>query len=103
MTLRPRLAAGSALLALALTALVARAEGPAAAADPWERLPGILEGIRAPTFPDRDFPVTDVRRRRGWPDRRQRRLPRRDRGLRTAAAAGGSSFRPASSSPAPST
>jgi polygalacturonase len=57
-TLRPRLAAGSALLALALTALVARAEGPATAADPWERLPGILEGIRAPTFPDRDFPVT---------------------------------------------
>jgi polygalacturonase len=25
----------------------------------WERLPGILEGIRAPTFPDRVFPVID--------------------------------------------
>lgn len=58
MTLRERLATGSALLALALVALVARAEGPATAGDPWERLPGILEGIRAPTFPDRDFPVT---------------------------------------------
>ena len=58
MTLRERLGAGSALLALALTALVARAEGPATAGDPWERLPGIVQGIRAPTFPDRDFPVT---------------------------------------------
>jgi len=25
----------------------------------WDRLPGILAGIRAPVFPDRDFPVTD--------------------------------------------
>jgi polygalacturonase len=27
--------------------------------DPWHRLPGILAGIRAPSFPDCDFPVTD--------------------------------------------
>ena len=40
-------------------ALVARAEAPAAEPDPWERLPAILAGIRAPVFPDRDFPVTD--------------------------------------------
>jgi hypothetical protein len=52
------LAAGSSLLALALTALIARAEAPAGAPDPWERLPTILAGIRAPEFPDRDFPVT---------------------------------------------
>jgi polygalacturonase len=58
-TLRERLAAGSALLAQALMALVARAEAPAAEPDPWERLPAILAGIRAPEFPDRDFPVTD--------------------------------------------
>jgi polygalacturonase len=50
-----------ALAALAMAAAVARAEGPvpAKAPDPWERLPGILAGIRAPTFPDLDFPVTD--------------------------------------------
>jgi polygalacturonase len=30
----------------------------AGAADPWARLPGILARIRAPEFPDRDFPVT---------------------------------------------
>jgi len=38
--------------------------GFAAAQEPddgagWQRLPGILAGIRTPVFPDRDFPVTD--------------------------------------------
>jgi polygalacturonase len=51
----------AALAALAMVTAAARAEGPvpAKAPDPWERLPGILAGIRAPSFPDRDFPVTD--------------------------------------------
>lgn len=50
----------AAALAVALLGGYAHAEGPATAtSDPWERLPDILAGIRAPTFPDRDFPVTD--------------------------------------------
>jgi len=32
---------------------------PAPSTDPWDRLPGILSGIKAPVFPDRDFPITD--------------------------------------------
>ena len=48
----------AALAALAMVTAAARAEGPAKAPDPWERLPGILAGIRAPVFPDRDFLVT---------------------------------------------
>ena len=57
--LRPRRGTFGALLVLALAARVARAEGPSEAPDPWERLPGILAAIRAPSFPDRDFRVTD--------------------------------------------
>jgi polygalacturonase len=60
--MRPRPAAARAAVALAAVLLsgYAHGDGPAAAtSDPWERLPGILAGIRAPTFPDRDFPVTD--------------------------------------------
>jgi polygalacturonase len=30
----------------------------AAADDPWARLPGILQRIRPPVFPDREFPIT---------------------------------------------
>lgn len=39
----------------------AAAEDPSAAAsaDGWDLVPEILERIQAPTFPDRDFPVTD--------------------------------------------
>jgi polygalacturonase len=56
----PAKAFAGALAALAVVAAAARAEGPAAAPpDPWDRLPGILSGIRAPAFPDRDFRVTD--------------------------------------------
>jgi polygalacturonase len=51
-------ARAGALAAAALAAATAHAERPAGG-DPWERLPGILAGIRAPVFPDRDFPVTD--------------------------------------------
>lgn len=50
---------GGALAALAIATAVAHTEEPVAAPDPWERLPAILAGIRAPAFPDRDFPVTD--------------------------------------------
>ena len=54
----PRLAA-AALAAAALATAPAGAQAPRpAAADPWARLPAILAGIRAPVFPDRDFPVT---------------------------------------------
>ena len=54
----PRLAA-AALAAAALATAPAGAQAPLpAAADPWARLPAILAGIRAPVFPDRDFPVT---------------------------------------------
>jgi polygalacturonase len=58
---RPAATIAGALAALAMVAAAARAEGPVAAKapDPWERLPGILAGIHAPAFPDRDFPVTD--------------------------------------------
>jgi polygalacturonase len=56
--LRPP-AGGTALLALALLGpSVGYAGEPAAAPDPWSRLPAILAGIRPPVFPDRDFPVT---------------------------------------------
>ena len=55
---RPVGALIGALVALSLAAAAVGAEGPAAAPDPWARLPGILAGIRAPSFPDRDFPVT---------------------------------------------
>jgi polygalacturonase len=53
---RPARALAGALAALALAA-AAWAEG-LVGPDPWERLPGILAGIRAPAFPDRDFPIT---------------------------------------------
>jgi polygalacturonase len=58
-TRRSAATVAAALAALAMVTAAARAEGPAKAPDPWERLPGILAGIRAPVFPDRDFPVTD--------------------------------------------
>jgi polygalacturonase len=50
-----------AAIALALAALAqeAHAQAPAAAEDPWQRLRAILDGIRPPSFPDRDFRVTD--------------------------------------------
>ena len=60
----------AALAALALVAapppwtlaapLEAKAPAPDArpVEDPWARLPGILAGIQAPVFPDRDFPLT---------------------------------------------
>jgi polygalacturonase len=32
--------------------------GPAAADDPWASLPGILQRIQPPVFPDREFPIT---------------------------------------------
>jgi len=54
---RVRSTAGGTALAVGLLAALARAEGPVAP-DPWERLPGILAGVRAPDFPHRDFPVT---------------------------------------------
>ena len=49
------------LAALATITAVALAQEPGAAppADPWDRLPAILDGIRAPSFPDRVFRVTD--------------------------------------------
>jgi polygalacturonase len=56
---RPAGAVAGALAALAMATAAARAEGPVAATDAWARLPGILAGIHAPVFPDRDFPVTD--------------------------------------------
>jgi len=53
-------AAVTAALVVVLLSGYAHSEGPATAtSDPWERLPDILAGIRAPAFPDRDFPVTD--------------------------------------------
>ncbi|MFN8095024.1 MAG: glycoside hydrolase family 28 protein [Vicinamibacteria bacterium] len=51
--------AAAALAAATLATPPAGAQAPLpAAADPWARLPAILAGIRAPVFPDRDFPVT---------------------------------------------
>jgi polygalacturonase len=55
---RPAGALASALAALAIVTAAGHAEGPAGAQDPWQRLPAILAGIRAPVFPGRDFPVT---------------------------------------------
>jgi polygalacturonase len=52
---------GAAAVALASAAFGAWPAPQAAAPagdDPWQALPGILERIRPPTFPDRDFPVT---------------------------------------------
>jgi polygalacturonase len=56
----PTAAATVAILVFAFLSVNAHSERPAAPpSDPWERLPGILAGITAPAFPDRDFPVTD--------------------------------------------
>jgi polygalacturonase len=44
---------------LAAVAALAGAPDASTAADPWGRLPGILAAIRAPVFPDRDFPLSD--------------------------------------------
>lgn len=59
MTMNPGTASriGALSLAALLTAAPARAQN-AETADPWSRLPGILAGIRAPVFPDRDFSIT---------------------------------------------
>lgn len=51
-----RVLTGVLALAVALVPSPSAAQG--AEADPWLRLPGILAGIKAPTFPARDFPVT---------------------------------------------
>lgn len=53
-------AASVAVFVAAILSAFACSERPATApSDPWERLPGILAGITEPSFPDRDFPVTD--------------------------------------------
>lgn len=46
-------------LAACAAAAVAQAPADAPADDPWARLPSILAGIRPPTFPARNFPLTD--------------------------------------------
>lgn len=49
------------LLVTAFLSVHTYGEGPAPApSDPWERLPGILAGISAPTFPDRDRPFAQA-------------------------------------------
>jgi polygalacturonase len=55
-----RSALAVAATALALASAAAQAPGPVSSpvSDPWQRLPGILTGIRAPVFPERDFPIT---------------------------------------------
>jgi polygalacturonase len=48
------------VLATLLLSLEVRGEQPPAGfEDPWDRLPEILAGIEAPSFPDREFPITD--------------------------------------------
>ncbi len=57
---QPAAAAILGALVAAFLSVHAHSEGQTAAPpDPWERLPGILAGISAPTFPDRDFPLSD--------------------------------------------
>ncbi|MCJ7755761.1 MAG: glycoside hydrolase family 28 protein, partial [Thermoanaerobaculales bacterium] len=56
----PAAAASVVAFVAALLSAYACIERPATApSDPWERLPGILAGIKAPAFPYRDFPVTE--------------------------------------------
>ena len=59
MTMNPRTASaiGALGLAVLLTGPLVRAQN-ADTADPWSRLPGILAAIKAPVFPNRDFPIT---------------------------------------------
>ena len=45
-------------LAVILSGTVSTRAQPEGPNDPWSRLPAILAGIKAPVFPDRDFPVT---------------------------------------------
>jgi len=54
-TSRPVLALGLAAVLAASSASAQNADG----ADPWSRLPGILAGIKAPTFPAHDFLITN--------------------------------------------
>jgi len=49
----------AAFVATVLSAQARLEERTAPPSSPWERLPNILDNIRAPVFPDRDFPVTD--------------------------------------------
>ena len=48
----------SGVTALALAALLGASDVSAQSADPWSRLPGILAGIKAPTFPARDIQIS---------------------------------------------
>ncbi len=52
---------GVALLLTACTTLTTpeTASAPAKASSPWDAVPGILARIQAPTFPAKDFPITD--------------------------------------------
>ena len=54
----PLVALGLCLLALSNVPKAVRAQSEGAG-DPWARLPGILAGIKAPVFPNRDFLITD--------------------------------------------
>jgi polygalacturonase len=56
---RARAVAGILAAALGVAAFRAAPDAPSAPADPWRRLPEILARIRPPTFPVRDFPLTD--------------------------------------------
>ena len=51
------------LLALACVLTLAACQtapvAPRAEATPWDAVPAILARIKAPTFPARDFPITD--------------------------------------------
>jgi len=56
---RPTLACALLLLLAPSLHGILRAQAPAIEDDPWARLPGILARIRPPTFPARDFVLTD--------------------------------------------
>ena len=60
-TPEPRLSRRSFLAASGLgtaSLLVPGLWAPARAADPWARADAIVAGIKVPTFPARDFPIT---------------------------------------------
>ncbi len=70
----------AALLVTACLAAAPVAADTAAPADGWAAVPAILARIKPPTFPARDFPITEHGAPAGW--RRcspRRRRPRRAR------------------------
>ncbi len=87
--LKLRVSNRPAALSALLFSLLAAAPALAAEEDPWAAVPKLLEAIRAPEFPDRDFPITEHGARPSLGNGTQDALPGITRAIEACAAAGG--------------